>query len=208
VIIFGTRGVNLTKERGTFNCPECESPRPFKHVRARRFFTLYFIPVIPLDLLGEFIECQDCRSTYHTKVLDYDPGAGSAKLEAEFHKATRQAMIHMMLADGQIDDEEIGQIRKLYKQVAGVELGESEIRAEIREVEGQAQRMLDRLRELGGNLNEHGKELVIKAALLVAAADGEFQKEEQELLNQIAEAIRMSPAHLRGVMSTVLDDTH
>ena len=48
MIIFGTRGVKSTLSQGQFDCPQCGSNRAYKHKKVTRFFTLYFIPVIPL----------------------------------------------------------------------------------------------------------------------------------------------------------------
>ena len=76
MIIFGTRGVTMNSKSGTFHCPECNAQRSFQHKKVRRFFTLYFIPLIPLDLLGEFVECEGCKNTFKPGVLDYDPGPG------------------------------------------------------------------------------------------------------------------------------------
>ena len=53
-----------------FFCPQCGPGSTFKWRRIRRFFTLYFIPLIPLDKLGEYIECQGCNGTYDIQVLE------------------------------------------------------------------------------------------------------------------------------------------
>ena len=39
MIIFGTRGVTSTLEKGDFLCPACCSHREYAHKRVRRFFT-------------------------------------------------------------------------------------------------------------------------------------------------------------------------
>jgi hypothetical protein len=51
MIIFGTRGITYTKDRGTFFCPGCSSEQPYEWKRVRRVFTLYFILVIPLNVV-------------------------------------------------------------------------------------------------------------------------------------------------------------
>ena len=69
MIIFGTQGVTYSKGKGRFSCPSCCCTRPYDHKRVRRFFTLYFIPVIPLDQLEEYVECESCRDTFQLSVL-------------------------------------------------------------------------------------------------------------------------------------------
>ena len=77
-IIFGTRGVKSTKEEGQFHCPQCNSSQHYRHRSVRRFFTLYFIPLIPLDKLGEYVECSSCRNTYIKRILEMSPVAERA----------------------------------------------------------------------------------------------------------------------------------
>ncbi len=50
MIIFGTRGITYSKGNGEFFCPTCADKKPYKHKRVRRFFDLYFVPIVPLDL--------------------------------------------------------------------------------------------------------------------------------------------------------------
>ena len=69
LIIFGRKGVTSTTNRGTFDCPACGTGKPFEHKKARRFFTLYFIPLIPLQTLGEWVECGGCGKQWKPTVL-------------------------------------------------------------------------------------------------------------------------------------------
>lgn len=203
MIIFGTRGVTTTPASGSFFCPSCNNQTGYKHKRVRRFFTLYFIPVIPLDQLGEYIECQRCRNTYQMRVLDYNPQVSTAKLEAEFHQAVKRVMVQMMLADGVVDDQEVQTIREIYSKVARTDMSENDVQAEIEKAKADGRTIEQYLSGLAGNLNDAGKELVVQAAFFVAAADGVFQDEEKELLTAIGKALYMTPAHLRGVLQSI-----
>jgi len=69
LIIFGSRSVTGSMGTGSFDCPRCGADRPYDHKRVRRFFTLYFIPLIPMETLGEYIECGGCGGTYKPEVL-------------------------------------------------------------------------------------------------------------------------------------------
>jgi hypothetical protein len=69
LIIFGRRAVTGSLGTGSFDCPRCGTTRLYEHKRVRRFFTLYFIPLIPLATLGEYVECEGCRGTYKMEVL-------------------------------------------------------------------------------------------------------------------------------------------
>ncbi len=204
MIIFGTRGVTYSKDKGDFTCPSCGGASSYNHKRVRRFFTLYFIPLIPLDMLGEYVECQSCSNTFQKEVLDYDPAAAAQDFQAEYQRVVKRVMVQMLLADGVIDDQEIETVRDVYRQVANVELSQDDVRREIQAAGTDGRGIRQYLESLVGNLNDAGKETVVQAALMIAAADGEFQEEEKHLLGQIGAALDMTPAHLNGVVSGML----
>ncbi|MBX2802135.1 MAG: TerB family tellurite resistance protein [Myxococcales bacterium] len=202
MLIFGTRGVTYRSQRGVFTCPTCGPGTEYAHKRVRRFFSLYFIPVVPLDLLGEYVECSGCSDTYRLDVLDFDPEQGRAEFEAEFHAAVRRVMIQMMVADGVIDDAEIVTIATVYQGLTERSLEEAAIREEAERLQRDPQSVEDFVSGVRGRLNDHGKELVIRAALAVASADGTFSEDERVLLMRIGDAMEMTRAHLMGVLHT------
>lgn len=200
LIIFGTRGVTSSVATGQFNCPGCAAKRAFVHKRVRRFFTLYFIPIIPLDVVGEYVECQQCRSTYRPEVLSYDPVEKAGTIEAEFHAVVKRVMVLMMLADGKIEEQEIETIRLIYGKLASRELSKEDVDREVAASRTDGRGLRQYLASAIGNLNDTGKEVVLKAAYFVAAADGNVSSEETNLLAELATALEMSPTHFKTVM--------
>ena len=204
LIIFGTRGVTTTVARGTFFCPGCMAKRSYEHQRVRRFFTLYFIPIIPLDTIGEYVECLHCRDTYKTSVLDFDPdelaAAKEKVIEAEFHAAVKRVMVLMMLADGKIEDSEMETIQLIYGKLAKSELTKEALEKEVGEAKSDGRGLRAYLSSLVGSLNDSGKETVVKAAYFVASADGHVSTEETNLLAELASALEMSPAQFKAIV--------
>lgn len=203
LIIFGTRGVTSSVASGDFNCPSCETRRPYVHKRVRRFFTLYFIPLIPLDTIGEYVECQHCRDTYKPAVLEYDPVKSERSVEAEFHKAVKRVMVLMMLADGKIEDEEVETIRMIYGKLAKSELSKDDVDREVTASKADGRGLRQYLSSIVGTLNDSGKEVVVKAAYFVASADGNVSAEETNLLAELAGALEMSPSDFKTVIDQV-----
>ena len=200
VIIYGTRGVTSTADTGSFHCPQCSGQATYRHRRVRRFFTLYFIPLIPLDKLGEYVECDSCAGTFKETVLQFDPNAENRMVEAAYHAAIKRVMVLMMLADGVIDDDEVQAIMGIYQSIAQRPVSEQEVREEIRQAQADGMGVTQYTANLVGALNTHGKEFIIKAAYGVAMADGVMAPEEQMILDEIADALQLSKAHYRGVM--------
>ena len=89
MIIWGTKGRQKQLEQGTFYCPKCNDIRPYIRKRVSRYFTLYFIPLFETKNLGEFVECQGCKTGFDPKVLD----PGSQKI-LKVVAATRFALLH------------------------------------------------------------------------------------------------------------------
>jgi ribosomal protein L37E len=70
MIIVGSKIKHRTIEEGEFFCPKCQAEQVYNLKRATRFLTLYFIPVIPLAQIGEFVECQSCGLSFVPRVRD------------------------------------------------------------------------------------------------------------------------------------------
>jgi hypothetical protein len=71
--VFGVTSRHKTVDSGRFRCPNEDRTTPFRHEEARRWFTLFFIPLIPLGRQGEWVRCQSCGATYGPDVLDRHP---------------------------------------------------------------------------------------------------------------------------------------
>ncbi|MEM7697907.1 MAG: TerB family tellurite resistance protein, partial [Verrucomicrobiota bacterium] len=196
MIIFGTRGVTTTPEEGQFHCPQCNQQSAFKLKRVRRFFTLYFIPVIPLDKLGEYVECPACQVTYDPEILNYDPAQEQLHVEALFHVACKQVMIAMLLADGVVDDSEVTQLRDQFLSLTGTDVPEQELREEIAQIQAQGSSAAELVARMAPQLNDNGKEMVIRAAYAIAAADGNVDETESRYLLEVAQSLGMSEAHM------------
>lgn len=207
MIIFGTRGVKFTKEEGQFFCPQCESERPYRHRSVRRFFTLYFIPVIPLDKLGEYVECRTCKGTFVPEVLDYRQDVDADQFLSEYEKALRHSLVLMMLADGEIDPNEKQVVMDVVNKFSHHDIGLPELDAYIQQVKAYPEPVDKYLRGVAARLNEHGKEAVIKCAFAVAAADGHIDDGELALLKEMAQALDMPNAHLKGIVDEMMPNT-
>ncbi|MEL6833406.1 MAG: TerB family tellurite resistance protein [Bacteroidota bacterium] len=201
MIIFGTRSVKFTKEKGQFHCPQCNCQREYRHRTARRFFTLYFIPIIPLDKLGEYVECRSCKGTFIPRVLEYQQNNSSDQFLSEYEKAIKHSVVLMMLADGEIDQREKEVVLQVVNKFSHNDITMLELDQYIQQVQNKPADISTYLKQVAPRLNAHGKEIVVKCALSVAAADGHIDPTEIALLKEIAEALGMTGSHLRGILT-------
>ena len=204
MIIFGTRGVKSTIKSGNFNCPQCETSRPYRHRKVTRFFTLYFIPLIPLGSAGEYVECGHCKGTFIPRVLEMG-NPRNEEFMAIYEKAIRHTMVLIMLADGEIDEREMEIVQKIINKFGHNDITREQLDIYVHKVQRSSEDITTYLKKVGPSLNEHGKEILIKCALSVAAADGHIDDSEIDLITQMAKTMEMSNTHLEGIFNQMIE---
>jgi len=200
LVIFGWRARAHTIGTGQFFCPREGGDRQYEHKEAKRWFTLFFIPIIPLNRLGDYVECTSCQSTYYTSVLDAPTGAA---IEDVMTQAIRYVAVALTVADGHVDPEERRVATEVVRQFASTEYTEADFSSDLDQLDPA--HLVDNLEELGGILNDHGKEAVIAAAMRLAASDGSVDAAEIAVVEDIGKALSMTDSHVRGVMATAAD---
>ncbi|MCD2259171.1 tellurite resistance TerB family protein [Psychroserpens luteolus] len=205
MIIFGTRGVRSTKATGSFNCPQCEADRGYRHRKVTQFFTLYFIPLIPLGNKGEYVECNHCKGTFITRVLDTSKSTDKAAFMAMYEQAIRHVMVKIMLADGVIDNNEKVAVLAIINKYGHNDMSSFQLDDYIKEVQADSSDISTYLKHVGPALNEHGKELLIKCALDVAYSDGHFDESERKMILDMGTIMEMSSAHIKGIMAEFVE---
>jgi tellurite resistance protein len=201
LIIYGTKGVEETHARGDFDCPQCGTTRPYVHKRIRRYFTLYFIPLIPINVAGEYVECGGCAGTFKKGVLELT--SQRQQFQAEFHQAVRDVALKMMVADGNIDDGEVDVVCGVVEKLTGRRPDAGEIRAQGELLAKDPRPVTALVASVKDSLNDKGKDLVLAAAVLVASADGTIADQERLLLLGIGEALGMDQGRLLEQLKAV-----
>lgn len=63
--IWGTKGVAESIEEGHLDCPMCKVITKYELKAIRRWFTFFWIPLIPLGTKGKYLECQNCFTAFN-----------------------------------------------------------------------------------------------------------------------------------------------
>ena len=86
MLIFGWSTRSSVRGTGEFGCPVCQAKRPFVVVDQQRWFTLFFIPIIPLGRFGEQLQCRGCGTTYDPAILNRPMTSGviQAQLASDY----------------------------------------------------------------------------------------------------------------------------
>ncbi len=200
------RDLAYRSENGVFFCPVCGREVPYERKRVRQFLTFFGLPLVPGAVAAEYIECRECHRTFRDIVLSHDLEAPAEAMTSECQRGVRRIMTQMLLADGRVDEKEVCAVRRIFKQITDGDITEADVYDDIRRIGEEGATIEEYLISLAGSLNTAGKELVLRAAFLVAAADGEFQQEERDLLNRLAKALGMSQRQSGGVLASLLMD--
>jgi uncharacterized tellurite resistance protein B-like protein len=192
-IIWGWRARTKELRTGTFHCPNEGGDRPFALMEARRWFTLFFLPVIPLAVLGEYVECSTCRATYDPRVLT---APTTAEIEDTVTRAIRHVVVDMIKADGEVHDDEVAAAVAVVRRFVKVPYTEADLRRDLIELDSSRTTRT----QLGTFLTDVGREAVLSACLELAFADGAIDDSELSLIAGIGSDLGMSPAHVRGVV--------
>ncbi len=89
MLVWGFRPRQKTVDKGTFFCPRCNDLRPYRRKRSGRYFTLYWVPIFRVRKLGDYVECQVCKSQYDPGILQ-----SGTQHSLQLVASTRYALLH------------------------------------------------------------------------------------------------------------------
>ena len=195
LLIWGLRVFFRTISEGVFHCRHCGGDRQYRLRAGRRWFTLFFIPVIPLTKVGEHVQCQTCKTRYVVDVLN-QPTA--AQMQAALPAGMRAAAT-AMLQSGDPASSAARQRAVTVIQGAGVQgYADANLdhdRAQPAEAIGQS------IAQVAQQLTPDAKEWFLAEVIRVGTADGPLSEAERHTAQAVAADLGMSPAQAIGVIT-------
>jgi len=201
LIIFGLRVLYRTIGRGTLHCHRCGGDREYRHRAGRRWFTLLFIPVIPLTKVGEHVKCAVCGTRYRMGVLALPT---AAQMQAALPAGMRAAATVVLRAGGESSAPARRRAIDAIKSAGLADYDDEALDADL----SLSAMSADPAQDLAGPLNRLALQLVVPArewfladAVRIGLADGPLSDEERHAAQEIAAQLGMTPAQARGVIS-------
>lgn len=189
MIIFGTRTTNPTAGQGMFNCPRCGPQKPYTHKKAKRWFTLYFIPVIPLGTAGAYIECNACAGTFDMEALHYDPAAEQAET---FDRLRRLAVLAMLHAQ-RYQPENVSALQAAMRGLTNDFVQEDVIHQDVQFAQ-QAQAQLEAVfQQQTQDLSADGKMMLLQIILCTLAPSKQVEPQDHQVVHRAAASMGMPP---------------
>jgi len=109
------------------------------------------------------------------------------------------AMSQVAIADGRIDDSEVQQIANILTRLTG----KSYVPSQVTELLSQLNPSSSDLDQIGQDLSEKDRQIVLEAALNIAVADGEIHPNEYAVVSELAQRMRIGADQFRSALARI-----
>jgi zinc-ribbon family len=195
LLIWGLRVFYRTIGQGTFHCRKCGGDRQYRHRAGRRFFTLFFIPVIPLNRTGEHVQCLTCKTRYVTGVLGLPT---VAQMQAALPAGMRAAATVMLVAGDR------GSTAARQRAVAAIQEAGAQDYTDAHldpDAAQPAEAIGAALSQVARQLTPDAKEWFLAEIVRIGMADGLLTDSERRVTEVIAMNLGMTQAQAVGVVT-------
>jgi hypothetical protein len=198
LIIFGVRVFYRSIGPGAFHCQRCGGDREYRHLAGRRWFTLLFIPVIPLTKAGEHVRCTTCGTRYRMEVLSLPT---AAQMQAALPAGMRAAALTMLRAGGGTSTPARRRAIDAIKGAGLAGYDGAALDADLSALARPGQDLAGPLNRLTVQLAVPAREWFLAEAVRIGLADGMLSDDERNAAREIAAQLGMTSAQARGVIS-------
>lgn len=190
-IIFGMTGLKskVKNEPAIIaSCPNCSGDLHLK--KHTRWFTLFFIPIFPINSLESFYECNNCNSAYAQKIKSILTEATESreydlqKAQLLYANALIAAMTHMAIIDNDFapeEEREINDTISKYPQFEKELIGTMNL---VKENGNNDNYVFNLLNQVRNELSSEAILNLVAQAAVVLLADGKIEKEEETLMKE------------------------
>lgn len=194
MIIFGTRGLTSTVATGAFHCPRCGPQRSYSHKQVKTWFTLYFIPCIPLGAAGEYIECNHCAGAFGVEAMHYNPAAERQKTVDEIKRILVLAAMHA----GPMTDDRYFSLRSAIAGFSAEDCSLQSLQHEVAMATHAQAQMVPYVRYVAEGITDEGKNAILSMAFFSLNSAGGLGPREEQTLNDLGVALGMAPPLIQG----------
>lgn len=128
----------------------------------------------------------------------------NAPNQSEFDYALRKILVMMMLRDDSVALEEIYESKSIVRQLTGKEASDIEVQEIVDAINASDETIEDFFTNIAGRMDENEKMILLRAAVILASADGDIHEEEKILLHQCADAFGISNSQLNAIIEKII----
>lgn len=180
IFLMGERVTSKSDEVGPRPCAVCGGHEQFSHVVETNYYCLFSVPLLPLEKLADYYQCNRCHNAY-------------ADLETEEPSqipVLQRTLSYIQLGYGQTQQKTV--VQNICLKLGGFEYPEEQMRKAAFQLESGESQYMAYLREEAAVINSQGKMQIIEAAFLMTYVCCEIQYEDRLRVNLIGNALGVS----------------
>ena len=199
MLIWGTTHLKSIEDEGVFFCPQCQVEMPYVRKKLTEYFTLYFIPLIPMGARGFVVECKECRGTFAEESLSYDPDAERISNQAAVFRILIAFMVQFKKMS--VDHVEACQIAysRLLDQEVPVEIVEKELHMAMQPGSSPA----TFIQSEGPTFSTEAKLQMLASAKRIVLAESVDEEHVRMIMSQFTEMIGLPPEDFEQIYEVV-----
>ncbi len=198
LLIFGVRIRFRTIGTVAFFCPRCGGDRQGQRRVARRWFTLFWLPVVPLDQVGEVVECTTCRTRFEPAVAE---APTTAALSEILGNAVR-VLAAMVVRTGDPADPNLRAAAVVNVRRVDETYDDATLAADAAAVDPALAESY--VAPLGEGLQVSGKERFVGDLVRIALAGGTVTPDQRRVVDLAGRGLDLTPAHITGIVTSVV----
>jgi hypothetical protein len=197
-IFFGSRAVRERLHEGAFHCPRCGGPRRYALMRAQAHAHLYWVPLLRLGDPHHYVECRTCGTRFDAGVANRPAVPPVSEREA-LAQATLLAM-RAVTRGSEPSRDELGVMRETLEAIGRGRVDAAALQGHAASGRASVALAAERLARIEPSLSPSARERAMEAIVRVATAGGPMRGARAEAVRQLAAALGVSSAHLKGIM--------
>jgi hypothetical protein len=195
IILWGFRVFYRTVGEGVFHCRKCGGDRQYRHRAGRRFFTLFFIPIIPLNKVGEHVQCTTCKTRYVMDVLSLPT---AAQMQTALPLGMRAAAVAVLRAGDPGSPAARHRAVTAIQGAGAQEYTDADLDADAAQ---PAEHARSAVGQVARQLTPDSKEWFLAEIVRIGMADGPLTERERQTVQAIAADLGMTQAQALGVVT-------
>lgn len=206
MFIAGTFDWASTLEQGEFMCPKCGASKSYQRKVARTFLTLYFVPILPIGGLHEFVICRGCRERFDPSVLTANRGVSTGRepqavrAVGSFDEELVRLMALMIVEDDFVTEAEIQMAQRIYQGMLMRELPRVDLERACREVINLRINTMRYVGAAGQGMTYDQKILAVQAMFAVAGAEGQISSKRLKSLMQAQQQLGLDDSAFQNAV--------
>lgn len=202
MIIYGTRGREVHVGSGHFNCPRCQCQQEYNQKEVKRYFTLYFIPLIPMGTAGGYVQCRSCAGTFATDILSYDPEVERQKTAVTF----RRLSVLFLLDVKRVTSPTLRALQDIVSDAVDMDIERQDIADDVKMAQSAAPDTAKFFKMQTSGFSDDGKFALLRVLRQILESECPLQEHEKYRIVELAKAMGLRTRQVTAFLESSLDD--